>query len=209
MNFINATDIEEFLQEHPDFFISRKRLFSQMQWPQEIDPPHNATSIADIQIKELHKTMRNYNTSSQKEQKIAKINENVHRQFNLLYQQLFKVRDIEQLHDSLQSSLVQFFDLHYSKLIIENDNQQVFQALRVCTKQNSIYCGRPSDNQEQALLQLWPTLEKIGSVAIIPIQYLGFWVIASENEDYYNSDQNTLLLDLTSQLIYTVVQQVS
>ena len=208
---ITEADVVAFLKDNPCFFTEKKHLFLSLNWPilNDQSKDQKAASLGTMQLQELRKSLDSVLAELEIERKTAQYNEVIYRQFNMLYQQIIKAKTFEQLHKSVSDNTKQIFDLPYSLLLLK-ENYTNIKLLEQITENNSkIFCGRLSIEQEQELNAEF-NLENIQqkSIAIVPVNYKGYWLLVSDNEDHFHSDKNNLLLELTSNLLNTAIEQV-
>ncbi|WP_221793782.1 DUF484 family protein [Oceanobacter mangrovi] len=202
---LTEADVEQFLHDHPEFFVGKDELLSQLRIPH-----HNAsgaTSLIERQV-QVHR-----DRNVELRQRLSDLLENARRNDQLfektrrLVLALIEADSWLALHAALDDSLRNDFGvdawrlLHFTERQLERPlvairNQEQQRNIHRLFKGHRAICGQLSKQEMATLLNLDTT--DMGSIAAAQIRGQdnhGILVLASQNPGYYRTSMDTLFLD--------------
>lgn len=213
---VSATDVMQYLQEHPDFFVGRDDLLADLHIPHESG---GATSLIERQL--LVHRERNQDLADRLYSLLnnARRNDKIFLRMRRLVLALIESNCWANLHAALDDSLRNDFGvdawamIHFTErqleapLIALNDlNKQ----RRITTMFNgrSAICGNFEPAEVTLLMSApMPSAQSLAAARINSQDNNGILVLASKDPDYYRSSTDTLFLDYLAEVVALRLQQ--
>lgn len=213
---LTEADVVQFLEDHPDFFVGKDDLLSQLRIPHQTS---GATSLIERQV-QVHR-----DRNIELRQRLSDLLENARRNDNLfektrrLVLALIEANSWLALHTALDDALRNDFAvdswamLHFTERQLERPliairSQEQQRNIHRMFKGHRAICGQLPRNDMAALLNLDTT--DMGSIAAAQIRGQdnhGVLVLASHNESHYRTSMDTLFLDYLCDVLALRLQQ--
>ncbi|ASM52456.1 hypothetical protein PNIG_a0112 [Pseudoalteromonas nigrifaciens] len=188
MSELNAQQVVDYLQHHPDFLIQHPELLAQLELQQQAQ---GATSLVHIQQRQLreHNTLLKNQIASMS--KYAAQNEQVYRLFSLCHQQLCSNNDFDALASNLQDIICSNPDISDCRLV--KYDTKYAQLVEHRLSNSGHYLGRINQQERDLLFSDTTQSTAIYLIGDInkPIAILAF---ASNNANHFEPAQDTLFV---------------
>ena len=211
---LSASQVENYLQQHPDFFHEHLNLLEQMHIPH---PSGTAISLISKQLelfRSRHHEMENQLTALIE---IARDNDASFIRMHKLTLALLEAATVEQVIANLDIVLADYFLTDFvavriikhcpestiANLFIEPGSENLQPFLKVLAS-NQPKCGRPTLAQAKVLFR--NSAVEVKSCAIIPMNFTeldGILAIGSREEDRFHFSMGNLFLTQMSEIIGT------
>ena len=214
---IDAQQISDWLEQHPDFFIQHPELLDQLELPLDNG---KVTSLTAFQNKRLIEQNQNLNRQLKNLSGIAGQNEKRMQRLHRLTLDLANASSlgglIEQLSQTLrtdfEADVIQLFmhrmpdDLEVEVSIVELPNEPS-EWLQQLLDEQTPFCGRLTQEKRQHLLD--DQADSLVSAALVPLGEQGLLLIGAESPDRFHPGMGTLFLDLLGQTVSLRLQSLS
>ena len=209
---ISADQVAAYLKLHPDFFLKRDDLLTELQ---VAHPAGGAVSLLERQVSVLRERSVDLRHRLNSLLDNARNNDRLFEQTKQLVLKLLEAQSLDQIVDTFKHSLEQEFQIDFASLVlIGNPAQHRGLRARMATlgdaraqiegllKSSKAVCGvlRPEE-----VKFLFPEHSRqIGSAAVIPLSFgqpLGVLAIASTDPHYFRSSMGTLFLGYIAEVI--------
>ena len=210
----NESQVEEYLQQHPDFFHEHLNLLEQMSIPH---PSGTAISLISKQLEIFRSKHHEMENQLNALIEIARDNDNSFIRMHKLTLALLEASTLEQAITNLDAVLAEYFltDFVAVRIIRECHDQAMAnffiepgsENLRPFLKElasNQPKCGRPS--LAQAKLLFGESALEVKSCAIVPMNFTeldGILAIGSREKGRFHHSMGNLFLTQMSEIIAT------
>ncbi len=204
---LTSEQVAKYLQQHPNFFIDRDDLLLKLTIPHQRG---DSVSLVERQVALLRERSLAYRRQLSRLTQNAKDNEKVFERMRLLMLSLLECKNLEHLVDVIHDSLHHEFGIEFHSLIlcssrplnlpVRIEHTEVMNAAlgKIITQTKAI-CGQVSHSELEFLFA--NQAEKIGSVAIIPLNYalnepqqLGVLALGSSDRNHYQANMGNLFI---------------
>ena len=209
---ISADQVAAYLKLHPDFFLKRDDLLTELQ---VAHPAGGAVSLLERQVSVLRERSVDLRHRLNSLLDNARNNDRLFEQTKQLVLKLLEAQSLDQIVDTFKHSLEQEFQIDFASLVLIGNPAQ-YRGLRArmvtlgdaraqiegLLKSSRAVCGvlRPEE-----VKFLFPEHSRqIGSAAVIPLSFgqpLGVLAIASTDPHYFRSSMGTLFLGYIAEVI--------
>ena len=209
---ISADQVAAYLKLHPDFFLKRDDLLTELQ---VAHPAGGAVSLLERQVSVLRERSVDLRHRLNSLLDNARNNDRLFEQTKQLVLKLLEAQSLDQIVDTFKHSLEQEFQIDFASLVLIGNPAQ-YRGLRArmvtlgdaraqiegLLKSSRAVCGvlRPEE-----VKFLFPEHSRqIGSAAVIPLSFgqpLGVLAIASTDPHYFRSSMGTLFLGYIGEVI--------
>ena len=209
---ITADQVAAYLKLHPDFFLKRDDLLTELQ---VAHPSGGAVSLLERQVSVLRERSVELRHRLNSLLDNARTNDGLFEQTKQLVLRLLEAQSLDQIVDTFTRSLEQDFQIDFASIVlIGNPAQYRNLRARMVTldnareqiegllKSSKAVCGvlRPEE-----VKFLFPEHSRqIGSAAVVPLHFgqpLGMLAIASTDPNYFRSSMGTLFLGYIAEVI--------
>ena len=211
---MTATQVEQYLREHPEFFNEHLHLLEQMRIPH---PSGNAISLISKQLELFRGKHQELESQLTELIEIARENDTSYVRMHKLTLALLDAKTVVEAVENLEVVLADYFltdfvtiriitdrpDLDFAKLYIAPDSED----LKPLTKElasNQPTCGRPTLSQAKFLFG--DAALDVKSYAIMPMMFTdleGFLAIGSKEEGRFHFTMGSLFLTQMSEIVAT------
>jgi uncharacterized protein YigA (DUF484 family) len=209
---ITADQVADYLKLHPDFFLKRDDLLSELQ---VAHPAGGAVSLLERQVSVLRERSTDLRHRLNNLLDNARNNDRLFEQTKALVLKLLEAQSTDQIVDTFKRGLEQDFQIDFASIVLFGNPAQ-FRGLRArvvsfddartqvegLLKSSKAVCGvlRPEE-----VKFLFPEHSRqIGSAAVVPLHFgqpLGMLAIASTDPNYFRSSMGTLFLGYIAEVI--------
>lgn len=201
---VDASAVEQFLRQHPDFFQRHPELLL------ALDLPHGgagSVSLIERQVNLLRERNIEMRGRLAELNRNAQANETLFSASRLMVLALLGCRNLEQLTELTEQQLKAHYPVDHVCLLwfdsaaaidgqLPNCSENRQQALTGLLRPERAYCGIFRAEEMQAL---FPGVQSEGSAALAPLgssgELLGILAVGSEDTDRYNSEVGTVFLE--------------
>jgi uncharacterized protein YigA (DUF484 family) len=214
---ITEKDVEQYLQQHPDFFEGNPALLT------ELSIPHNtgaAVSLVERQVQVLRKQNKKLSRQLEELVKIARENDKLGKQVFHLTLALMSAKDLGRVFALLYESLRRDFNVdtvalrllaspkqrEYNERIEFAGTDQLQRLFGKYLKEGRPVCGRVKGEQKDFLFG--DDAERVKSLVLLPLSAgasFGLLAIGSEDESRFQAGMGTLYLNQMSAIIGKVL----
>lgn len=218
--------VEAFLREHPDFFMSRNGLLSELNLPHESG---SAISLVERQVSVLRERSRDLRKRLGQLLDTARENDRLFLKTQDLVLGLLEAKNLDEIITTVQCSLRDAYQVDTNSLILFGDKAQFRETnAYVVTleeahaqvgnllQSNKATCGVLRETEMTFLFppsQFDGNPRSVGSAAVAPLQYhsankngaFGLLAIGSFDPDRYRSSMGTLFLSYIAEVLNRVV----
>jgi uncharacterized protein YigA (DUF484 family) len=209
---ITPDQVAAYLKLHPDFFLKRDDLLSELQ---VAHPAGGAVSLLERQVSVLRERSTDLRHRLNNLLDNARNNDRLFEQTKQLVLKLLEAQSLDQIVDTFTHGLEQDFQIDFASMVLFG-NPAHFRGLRArvvtvddaraqiegLLKSSKAVCGvlRPEE-----VKFLFPEHSRqIGSAAVVPLHFgqpLGMLAIASTDPNYFRSSMGTLFLGYIAEVI--------
>lgn len=224
---LDARLVEDYLRQHPDFFLQRDLLLSTLQLTHS---SHGAISLIERQVKLLREQNQRYQRQLKELLQIARDNDHLSAHMQALSLRLLESADINDVLLLLNKTLCEDFsaDAVSMYLAVESnsfttsiDHKAIAPVAAVCVGsdamasgldsiiQGEIHCGPLNDEQKHILFG--EQAQDILSAVVLPLSVdspladqshsFGLLAIGSEQEERYYQGMGTVFLDYLAAML--------
>jgi uncharacterized protein YigA (DUF484 family) len=211
---ISEEQVEEYLQQHPDFFQDHLNLLEQMHIPH---PSGNAISLISKQLELFRNKHQEQESQLTALIDIARENDAAFNRMHELTLAMLESNTLEEAIANLHEVLAECFltdfvsvkivteriDSPLSNLFVDPDDAGLKQFANVLLE-NQPKCGRPTLSQAQFLFG--DAASDVSSCAIVPMAFTqleGLLAIGSRDEGRFHYSKGSLFLTQMSEIIAT------
>lgn len=207
---LSEEQVVEYLKQHPDFFLEREDLLTEMQLAQD---KGNAVSLVERQMAVLRDRNQEMRVRLGDLMDNAGKNDQLIGNTQSLVLHLLEAKTLDRLITSLQVELEASFDIDVARVtlfgtpndevvsrLVETD--EAYKAIPGLLKNDKATCGVLRDEETTFLFQ--EQAFEVGSAAVIPLNFgqaLGVLAIGSRDEHYFQSGMGTLFLSYIANVL--------
>ena len=200
---LDAEQVAEFLQKHPEFFVGRDELLAQMALPHKRG---SAISLVERQLQlfrdrdEERQRRFNYLMDT------ARDNDRRFESLRKMTLSLLESRDIEQAIEAVADSLSHDFSIEFHHLLlfskvpkglpVRSESKDVVESvLGEAIAGSDVFCGTLDDKQAEFLFG--KQAPEINSIALAPLNFperVGMLVLGSREEKQFRANVGTLFI---------------
>jgi uncharacterized protein YigA (DUF484 family) len=216
---VTHQDVEEFLLDHPEFFLSRDGLLAELELPHESG---SAISLVERQVSVLRERSRDSRQRLNRLLETVRENDRLFQKTENLVLSLLEADSLDQLATTIQESLRDDFQVECNALILFADEGELAEVnARVVTldeandKVNTILaskkatCGVLRDVEMEFLFG--DSAKTMGSAAVAPLhfggQMLGLLAVGSADPEKYRSSMGTLFLSYIASVLERIIKR--
>lgn len=223
---LSHEEVEMFMRDHPDFFMSRDGLLSELNLPHESG---SAISLVERQVSVLRDRSRDLRKRLSHLLETARENDRLFHKTQDLVLGLLEAKSLDEVCTTVQSSLRDAYQVDTNSLILfgtaekfgsVNAHVVSFEAavekVGVMIQTNKATCGAL---RESEMAFLFPDSfregkpRSVGSAAVAPLQFygggthgtFGLLAIGSYDPDRYRSSMGTLFLSYIAEVLNRVL----
>lgn len=218
---LSHEEVEAFLRDHPDFFMSRDSLLSELNLPHESG---SAISLVERQVSVLRDRSRDLRKRLGLLLDTARENDRLFHKTQDLVLGLLEAKNLDEVCTTVQSTLRDVYQVDTNSLILFGDpaafsgvNALVLRheeaAARIGTilNNNKATCGALREAEMAFLFPQAP--RSVGSAAVAPLMHygdgaqgmFGLLAIGSFDPDRYRSSMGTLFLSYIGEVLNRVI----
>jgi uncharacterized protein YigA (DUF484 family) len=211
---ISEADVEEFLQDNPQFFESRSELLADMQLPH---PSGSAVSLIEYQVRVLREKNQSLEHKLLDLVGVARDNEHLSNQLHHLSLGLLEAEDLdsvlnisqELLRNELKADFVciRMLGLEEGNVHALPGGEEALAQFEEVFSSNRPSTGRIS--QEQKLILFCDESDDVASSVLVPLQdpeRLGILAIGSRDENRFYPGMGTLFMGTLGELISRAIR---
>lgn len=215
--------VADYLQRHPDFFVDKPNVLAEINLPHDLNG--KAVSLVERQVSVLRDRNMDMRHRLNTLLENARTNDMLFEKTKRLALALLDTNQLDDGLDALFYSLQSEFNVHYSSLLLIEDQQALSvpanKQARVITleeaeaKLHSVVnnpraiCGQLSDEEQAFIFER--NADAIGSTAIVPLrvdnQLLGLLAVGNRDPHYYRSSMNTLFLNFIADVLSRLLKK--
>lgn len=209
---LEPEQIEAYLREHPDFFVTQPELLAELSLPHESG---SAISLVERQVAILRERNMDMRHRLSKLLDNARDNDKLFDKTKRLVLNLLEGQDMGDIIDALHYSFDKDFSIHYTSVILFGNLDKVPSSqARVVTiaearehvgallKNSRAVCGTLGAKEMQFIFG--EHASDIGSVAAVPLVHgsvFGLLAIGNRDPHYYRSSMGTLFLGYIAEVL--------
>lgn len=209
---LEPEQIEAYLREHPDFFVTQPELLAELSLPHESG---SAISLVERQVAILRERNIDMRHRLSKLLDNARDNDKLFDKTKRLVLNLLEGQDMGDIIDALHYSFDKDFSIHYTSVILFGNLDKVPSSqARVVTiaearehvgallKNSRAVCGTLGAKEMQFIFD--EHASDIGSVAAVPLVHgsvFGLLAIGNRDPHYYRSSMGTLFLGYIAEVL--------
>ncbi|WP_067516095.1 DUF484 family protein [Endozoicomonas ascidiicola] len=215
---LTARQVADYLQAHPDFFVDHDDLLLELTLPHKRG---DTISLVERQVALLRERALDYRYQLNRLSENAKENEQLFEKMRLLVLSLLESKDLEQLIDTISDSLNHEFGIEFHSLMLFSDkpmslpvriehNDVANMALGSLLSSGKAVSGQVTPAEMDFLFQ--EQSEKVGSVAIIPLNYslidppqLGILALGSSDKEHFKAGMGTVFISYLGDVLSRVL----
>jgi uncharacterized protein len=211
---LTATQIEQYLRQHPEFFNEHLHLLEQMRIPH---PSGNAVSLISKQLEIFRSRHQELESQLTELIEIARENDTSYVRMHKLTLAMLDAKSVEEVVENLETVLSEYFltdfvairiiknnpDATLSKLFIEPDSNDLKPFSKELAS-NEPTCGKPTLTQAKILFG--DSSLEVQSYAIMPMlftQMEGFLAVGSREDGRFHYSMGSLFLTQMSEIVGT------
>jgi uncharacterized protein len=211
---LTATQIEQYLRQHPEFFNEHLHLLEQMRIPH---PSGNAVSLISKQLEIFRSRHQELEGQLTELIEIARENDTSYVRMHKLTLAMLDAKSVEEVVENLETVLSEYFltdfvairiiknnpDATLSKLFIEPDSNDLKPFSKELAS-NEPTCGKPTLTQAKILFG--DSSLEVQSYAIMPMlftQMEGFLAVGSREDGRFHYSMGSLFLTQMSEIVGT------
>lgn len=216
LSSLTHEEVELFLRDHPDFFMSRDGLLTELNLPHESG---SAISLVERQVSVLRERSRDLRKRLGQLLDTARENDRLFLKTQDLVLGLLEAKSLDEIITTVQSTLRDAYQVDTNALILFGAPQQfghinahivTLEDART-TIGNLIHTNKATCGalRETEMAFLFPdTPRSVGSAAVAPLQHtttFGLLAIGSFDPDRYRSSMGTLFLSYIAEVLNRVI----
>jgi len=217
-------DIIEYLRNHPDFFVERTDILSELNIPHNTSG--NVSSLIEHQVAQLRQENSSLNEHLEKSEEDVVHQRKLAKDTHALSLQLMKVESLKALNDLLSKSLRQHYQADQflflvfktpidsedcSNIRFHDTNSKLAFMFTELFHHNKPLCDSLQTEHIDALFETIGETESIRSTAIIPVQqsdWHGMLVLGSNKQDQYCHGFEMDLLNYITMISAALIENI-
>jgi uncharacterized protein YigA (DUF484 family) len=215
---LDPEQVAAYLQQHPEFFVTRQDLLGDLFLPHESGP---AVSLVERQVSILRERNIDMRHRLSKLLDNARDNDKLFDKTKRLILTLLEGQDFPDIIDALYYCFDREFGIHFTSLILFGSTEKIpgsqartislldaRENLGSILKSNRAMCG--TLGQKELAFIFGKHAEAIGSVAAVPLVHgtaFGLLTIGNRDPQYYRSSMGTLFLSYIAEVLNRLLPQ--
>jgi uncharacterized protein YigA (DUF484 family) len=201
---LNAKDVEIFLLENIDFFISRESLLSELSFKHDSG---GASSLLEMQVRRLRDEQSRLMEMLTSFVSTGQDNEDLFLKSKTLTLALIKTKDIDSIIETVESFFQDIIGADTCNLVLVSDQevQELESVTGIEMNKNSIHMGPFSQEKMSYLFQDEEMLSGVISIFKVKNKF-GLLKIGSKDQTKYLGDGDTTFIEYIRDVIASVIE---
>ena len=201
---LNAKDVEIFLLENIDFFVSRESLVSELSFKHDSG---GASSLLEMQVRRLRDEQSRLMEMLTSFVSTGQDNEDLFLKSKTLTLALIKTKDIDSIIETVESFFQDIIGADTCNLVLVSDQevQELESVTGIEMNKNSIHMGPFSQEKMSCLFQDEEMLSGVISIFKVKNKF-GLLKIGSKDQTKYLGDGDTTFIEYIRDVIASVIE---
>ena len=201
---LNAKDVEIFLLENIDFFVSRESLVSELSFKHDSG---GASSLLEMQVRRLRDEQSRLMEMLTSFVSTGQDNEDLFLKSKTLTLALIKTKDIDSIIETVESFFQDIIGADTCNLVLASDHevQELESVTDIEMNKNSIHMGPFSQEKMSYLFQDEEILSCVISIFKVKNKF-GLLKIGSKDQTKYLGDGDTTFIEYIRDVIASVIE---
>ena len=201
---LNAKDVEIFLLENIDFFVSRESLVSELSFKHDSG---GASSLLEMQVRRLRDEQSRLMEMLTSFVSTGQDNEDLFLKSKTLTLALIKTKDIDSIIETVESFFQDIIGADTCNLVLVSDQevQELESVTGIEMNKNSIHMGPFSQEKMSYLFQDEEILSGVISIFKVKNKF-GLLKIGSKDQTKYLGDGDTTFIEYIRDVIVSVIE---
>jgi uncharacterized protein YigA (DUF484 family) len=201
---LNAKDVEIFLLENIDFFVSRESLVSELSFKHDSG---GASSLLEMQVRRLRDEQSRLMEMLTSFVSTGQDNEDLFLKSKTLTLALIKTKDIDSIIETVESFFQDIIGVDTCNLVLVSDQevQELESVTGIEMNKNSIHMGPFSQEKMSYLFQDEEMLSGVISIFKVKNKF-GLLKIGSKDQTKYLGDGDTTFIEYIRDVIVSVIE---
>ena len=201
---LNAKDVEIFLLENIDFFVSRESLVSELSFKHDSG---GASSLLEMQVRRLRDEQSRLMEMLTSFVSTGQDNEDLFLKSKTLTLALIKTKDIDSIIETVESFFQDIIGADTCNLVLVSDQevQELESVTSIEMNKNSIHMGPFSQEKMSYLFQDEEMLSGVISIFKVKNKF-GLLKIGSKDQTKYLGDGDTTFIEYIRDVIASVIE---
>jgi uncharacterized protein YigA (DUF484 family) len=201
---LNAKDVEIFLLENIDFFVSRESLLSELSFKHDSG---GASSLLEMQVRRLRDEQSRLMEMLTSFVSTGQDNEDLFLKSKTLTLALIKTKDIDSIIETVESFFQDIIGADTCNLVLVSDQevQELESVTGIEMNKNSIHMGPFSQEKMSYLFQDEEMLSGVISIFKVKNKF-GLLKIGSKDQTKYLGDGDTTFIEYIRDVIASVIE---
>lgn len=201
---LNAKDVEIFLLENIDFFVSRESLVSELSFKHDSG---GASSLLEMQVRRLRDEQSRLMEMLTSFVSTGQDNEDLFLKSKTLTLALIKTKDIDSIIETVESFFQDIIGADTCNLVLASDHevQELESVTDIEMNKNSIHMGPFSQEKMSYLFQDEEMLSGVISIFKVKNKF-GLLKIGSKDQTKYLGDGDTTFIEYIRDVIASVIE---
>jgi uncharacterized protein YigA (DUF484 family) len=201
---LNAKDVEIFLLENIDFFVSRESLVSELSFKHDSG---GASSLLEMQVRRLRDEQSRLMEMLTSFVSTGQDNEDLFLKSKTLTLALIKTKDIDSIIETVESFFQDIIGADTCNLVLVSDQevQELESVTGIEMNKNSIHMGPFSQEKMSYLFQDEEMLSGVISIFKVKNKF-GLLKIGSKDQTKYLGDGDTTFIEYIRDVIASVIE---
>ena len=201
---LNAKDVEIFLLENIDFFVSRESLVSELSFKHDSG---GASSLLEMQVRRLRDEQSRLMEMLTSFVSTGQDNEDLFLKSKTLTLALIKTKDIDSIIETVESFFQDIIGADTCNLVLVSDQevQELESVTGIEMNKNSIHMGPFSQEKMSYLFQDEEILSCVISIFKVKNKF-GLLKIGSKDQTKYLGDGDTTFIEYIRDVIVSVIE---
>jgi uncharacterized protein YigA (DUF484 family) len=201
---LNAKDVEIFLLENIDFFVSRESLVSELSFKHDSG---GASSLLEMQVRRLRDEQSRLMEMLTSFVSTGQDNEDLFLKSKTLTLALIKTKDIDSIIETVESFFQDIIGTDTCNLVLVSDQevQELESVTGIEMNKNSIHMGPFSQEKMSYLFQDEEMLSGVISIFNVKNKF-GLLKIGSKDQTKYLGDGDTTFIEYIRDVIASVIE---
>ena len=201
---LNAKDVEIFLLENIDFFVSRESLVSELSFKHDSG---GASSLLEMQVRRLRDEQSRLMEMLTSFVSTGQDNEDLFLKSKTLTLALIKTKDIDSIIETVESFFQDIIGADTCNLVLVSDQevQELESVTGIEMNKNSIHMGPFSQEKMSYLFQDEEMLSGVISIFKVKNKF-GLLKIGSKDQTKYLGDGDTTFIEYIRDVIVSVIE---
>ena len=201
---LNAKDVEIFLLENIDFFVSRESLVSELSFKHDSG---GASSLLEMQVRRLRDEQSRLMEMLTSFVSTGQDNEDLFLKSKTLTLALIKAKDIDSIIETVESFFQDIIGADTCNLVLVSDQevQELESVTGIEMNKNSIHMGPFSQEKMSYLFQDEEMLSGVISIFKVKNKF-GLLKIGSKDQTKYLGDGDTTFIEYIRDVIASVIE---